>query len=299
MTKRGYILVAVFTLIVNVLFAQSPYTVKAYEFYTQGEYELASKSIDQAVKETDGINDPLAWQIRAIIYFEMYSKVEGKSNVSESRIISLQSTLHSIELDENKDILDQNNLLLERLSKSYFNDAVIALNNLDADDPFFAKNSFDEYIRIQKFVNPDVDLSSKQIEFYRAQATAFGNLYLIDPVINEVFYNYTLESLGEVFQIDSMDYGANYNMGIYLFNEGVYKIEAINSVIDIREIVIIEKTGIDLFKKAEPYMLRAHDLIPREETLKGLKLIYRSLNDIDKYEYYSNELDLFLENNKE
>ena len=136
----------------------------------------------------------------------------------------------------------------------------------------------------------------KKIDFYRAQATAFGNLYQSDPEKYKAFYKLTLQSLDIALQIDSLDYGANYNMAIYLFNEGVFVIEGINSVLDIPKIVLIEKQGVEIFKKAEPYMLQAHELKPREETLKGLKLIYRSLNDIDRYEYYSNELDLFLNN---
>ena len=46
-------------------------------------------------------------------------------------------------------------------------------------------------------------------------------------------------------------------------------------------------------------MLKAHELRKREETLIGLKIIYRNLNEIEKSEYYSNELELFLENKPE
>lgn len=296
MIKRGYILVGVFILIANILFAQSPSVVKAYELYTQGEYALASKTIDQAVKKVEGVNNPLAWQIRAYIYIDLFIKVENRSNVSESRVISLQSALRSMELDTDKELYNHNIILLDRLSGSYYNDAVVALKNLNPDNPTFAESSFKEFSRIQKIAHPDSSLDSKTIEFYRAQATSFGKLYQSDYEKYKAFFDMTLESLVIALEMDSLDYGANYNMAIYLFNEGVYIIEGMNVVIDIPEIVLIEKKGVELFKKAEPYMLRAHELRPREETLKGLKLIYRSLNDIDRYEYYSNELELFLEN---
>lgn len=299
MIKRSYILSIVFVLMTSLSFAQSPSLVKAYELYTKGEYALASKSIDQAVEEEEGINDPLAWQLRAIIYYEMFVRVDEKDNISESRVISLQSALRSMELDGDKEFYDQNILILDKLANSYFNDAVITLKNMDPNNPFFAKSSFDEYIRIKKIAYPDLDLDEKKIDFYRAQATAFGNIYLSDPVASEKFYNLTLESLHSALDLDSMNYGANYNLAIYLYNEGAYKIESINSVIDIKTLIFIQKDGIELFKEALPYMLRAHELRPREETLKGLKLIYRSLNDLEKYEYYSNELELFLENKPE
>ena len=126
----------------SLSFAQSPSLVKAYELYTKGEYALASKSIDQAVEEEEGINDPLAWQLRAIIYYELFVRVDQKDNVSESRVISLQSTLRSMELDGDKKFYDQNILILDKLSNSYFNDAVITLKNMDPNNPFFAKSSF-------------------------------------------------------------------------------------------------------------------------------------------------------------
>jgi len=299
MIKRNYILTIVFVLMASLSFAQSPSLVKAYELYTQGEYVLASKSIDQAVKEEEAINDPLAWQLRAIIYFDLFVRVDQKDNVSGSRVISLQSALRSMELDTDKKYYDQNILILDRLSNSYYNDAVIVLKNIDPKDPYFAKNSFDEYVRIQKIAHPDISLDDKRIDFYRAQATAFGNIYLNDPNGSEKFYDMTLESLHSALDIDSMNYGANYNLSIYLYNEGAYKIESINSEFDIKTLMFIQKDGIELFKQALPYMERAHQLRPREETLKGLKLIYRSLNDTEKYEYYSNELELFLENKPE
>lgn len=299
MIKKGYILAGVFILIASVLFAQSPTVVKAYELYTQGEYTLASNTIDQAVKEEEGVNNAQVWQMRAIIYYEVFIKIENKSNVSESRVISLQSALHSMELDSDKIYYDQNIMILDKLSNSYYNDAVIGLKNLDPNNPTFAENSFKEFTRIQKIAHPDNNLDSKTIDFYRAQATSFGNLYKTDPEKYIDYYSLTLSSLEIALQIDSLDYGSNYNMAIYLFNEGVFTIEGVNSTLDIPKIILIEKQGVELFKKAEPFMLRAHELRPREETLKGLKLIYRSLNDIDRYEYYSNELDLFLENKKE
>jgi hypothetical protein len=296
MIKKFYILAGVLILFANVLFAQSPSTVKAYELYTQGEYALASKAVDQAIKEKEGTSDPLAWQLRAIIYYELFAKVEGYKSLSESRVISLQSALYSMELDTEKAYYDQNILILDKISNSYFNDVVNATNSIDFENPEFAENSFKEYARIKKIAHPDENLDAKTIEFYRAQATAFGKKYQLDPVNNEQYYDLTILSLEKALAIDSNDYGANYNIAIYYYNEGVYKVEAVNSITPIDKLIIIEKESIELFKKALPYMLNAHEQTKREETYKGIKFIYRSLNDIEKYEQYSEELELFLEN---
>jgi len=296
MIIRTYILAGLFILIANALFAQSPSTVKAYELYSQGEYALASKTIDQAIQEKEGMNDPLAWQLRAIIYYELFAKVEAKSTLSESRVKSLISALQSMELDDNKSYYDQNVLILDKISISYYNDVVLAMDDINSTSTEFAENSFKEYLRIQRIAHPEIDLKDKEIDFYRAQATSFGKKYQADPIENAKYFGLTIESLQQVLQIDSMNYGANYNLAIYYYNEGVFKIETISSIIPITQIIIIEKEGIELFRKALPYMLRAHKIKKREETYKGLRGIYRSLNDMEKYEQYDAELKKFIEN---
>ena len=296
MTKRAYILAGLFVFIASLVFAQAPSTVKAYELYTEGEYALASKAIDQAITEKEGVGDPLAWQLRAIIYYELFAKIEGKNKLSESRVKSLSSALHSMELDENKEFYDQNVLILENISFTYYNDAVTELSNVDPNNPGFAESSFKEYIRLQRIAHPDSDLKQKEIEFYRAQATAFGSLYQMDPEGNLKFFDLTIESLQNVLQLDSLDYAAHYNLSVYYYNEGAFKIETMNSNIPLPDIIIIEKESIDLFKKALPHMLKAHDIKKREDTYKGLIGIYRSLSDVEKSDYYRLELEKFIEN---
>lgn len=296
MIKRAYIFLGLFILLANGLFAQSPGTVKAYELYTSGEYVLAAETIDQAVKEKEGVNDALAWQMRAIIYYEIFAKVEGKNNLSESRVKSLASTLHSMELDTKKEHYQQSILLLDKIAVSYYNDAVVAINNIDPDNPQFAENSFEEYVRIQNISHPENDLKNKEIEFFRAQATSFGSRYQANPIDNFRYFDLTLESLTKVLILDSANYGANYNLAVYYYNEGAFKIESINSITPFPQIMIIEKESIDLFRSALPYMLKAHSLRKREETYRGLRNIYRSLNDMEKSDEYDKGLEEFLDN---
>ena len=125
MRKGIYISILMVLLSVGAAFGQSALTMKAFELYQKGEYVLASKTIGEAIQEKEGLNDPVAWQLRAIIYYEIYDKVEKKNTTSESRVTALGSALHSMELDVNKEFYDQNINLLERISVSYYNDAVV------------------------------------------------------------------------------------------------------------------------------------------------------------------------------
>ena len=301
MRKSFYIsLIAFMLMLSGVAMGQnpSPLTVKAYELYQKGEFELASKAIDEAIQEKEGLNDPVTWQLRAFIYFEIYDKVEKRNTSSEARVNALGSTLHSMEIDKDQKNYDQNINLLDRISISYYNDAVNATNNLDPKDPNFAENSFKEYLRIQKIAHPDQDFKNKKVEFYRALATAFGNRYQKDPLNNREYFDLTIEALTNVLQLDSNDYAANYNMSIYYFNEGVYKIDNISSVSSLTDIILIQDQSIQLFKKAEPYMLKAHGIKKREETFRGLRAIYKALSEQEKFEKYDQELETFLDSKK-
>lgn len=299
MIKRGYILMLLLTLLGGMVFGQGPgqLTYEAYEYYKNQEYVKAAELIDRAITETEDSVNVESWYLRAGIYYEIFTKIDMKSELSDARVISLISILEAIELDPDKVFFQQSLVLLDRLSTSYYNDAVSATNDLNLDNPKFAENSYLEYKRIQKLAFPDKNFNEKDIKFYKAEATSFAKAYQKDPNINKDLFYLTIEALGKVLKIDSNDYGANYNTAIYYYNEGVYQIETINTQTDITELIIIEKYSADRFKEARPFMLKANEIRTREETLRGLIGIYNVMYDEEKVEYYRAELEKLREAN--
>ena len=299
MMKRGYILMLFLTLLGGMVFGQGPgeLTYEAYEFYTKGEFPKAAEIMDRAVVETEDSINAEAWQLRAVIYWQIFVDIDMRSALSDARVVSLISILKSISLDPDKVFFQQSLVLLDRLSNSYYNDAVNATNNLNIDNPKFAENSYLEYKRIKKLSFPDKNFDEKDIQFYKAEATSFATAYRKDRNNNKDLFYLTIEALGKVLKIDSNDYGANYNTAIYYYNEGVYQIETINTQTDIAELIIIEKYSSDRFQEAKPYMLKANYIRTREETLKGLVGIYNVLYDEEKVEYYRSELEKLREAN--
>jgi hypothetical protein len=76
-------------------------------------------------------------------------------------------------------------------------------------------------------------------------------------------------------------------MAINLYNEGARNIELLDNEAQIPTLVKVQAISIELFKEALPFMLKAHELNPeREETLKGLRGIYLSLNDEEEANIY-------------
>jgi len=299
MINRGYILVLIITLLGGMVFGQGPgpLTYEAFEYYNNQEFVRAAELIDRAVVESEDSINSESWQLRAVIYYEIFTKIDNRSELSDARVLSLISVLKSIELDDDKKYFQQSIVLLDRLSTSYFNDAVNATNNLNLDNPKFAENSYLEYKRIQKLAFPEKDFGESDKEFYRAEATSFAKEYQKDPNNKKDLFYLTIEALGKVLEIDSNDYPANYNMAIYYYNEGVYQIETIDTQTDLTELIIIEKYSANRFKEALPYMLKANEIRTREETLRGLIGIYNVQYNEEKVEYYRNELKKLREAN--
>ena len=299
MFKRGYILILFFTLLAGLVLGQGPgqLTYEAYEYYTKGEFQKAADLMDRAVVETEDSTNAESWQLRAVIYWEIFAEIDKRSELSEARVLSLISVIKSIELDGEKKYFEQSIRLLDQLSIAYYNDAVVASTNLNLNDPKFAENSYLEYKRIQKLAFPDKNFDEKDKKFYRAEATSFAKEYQKDPDKNKDLFYLTIEALAKVLEIDSNDYPANYNTAIYYYNEGVYQIETIDTNTDVDVLILIQEYSVKQFKLAEPYMLKANEIRTREETLKGLRGIYNVLWDEEKFQYYTEELEKFRENN--
>lgn len=291
----------ILTFLGGMIFGQGPgaLTYEAFEYYNNQNYEKAAELIDRAVVESEDSINSESWQLRAVIYYEIFTKIDNRSALSDARVLSLISVLKSIELDDEKKYFQQSIVLLDRLSTSYFNDAVNATNNLNLDNPKFAENSYLEYKRIQKLAFPEKDFAESDKKFYRAEATSFAKEYQKDPNKNKDLFYLTIEALGKVLKIDSNDYPANYNTAIYYYNEGVYQIETIDTQTDLTELIIIEKYSADRFKEAMPFMLKANEIRTREETLRGLIGIYNVMYNEEKVEYYRNELKKLREANEE
>ena len=90
-----------------------------------------------------------------------------------------------------------------------------------------------------------------------------------------------------VLQKDTGNYRANYNLATLYYNHGVYNIQQLGVDNDLLSIELIQQVSKELFKRALPYMLKAHQMRPdRKETLLGLEGIYYSLQDDERSEEF-------------
>jgi hypothetical protein len=298
MIKRDYILILLLIIIVNTVRAQSEIIYNAYDYWDNGngDFLKAAELLDQAI-ETDDSLFVDTWQLRAIVYWEIYKVNDNRSVLSDARVFSLISILKSLEIDTEKVYFNQSIEILDRIAVSYYNDAVYATMNLNANDPKFAENSYFEYKRIKKISHPGINLDKSDIDFYNALSTALARVYDEDREQNKDLFTLNIEALNNVLAIDSNNYGANYNMAIYYYNEGALRIQTIDSQVDFMLLSIIQEYSVKMFKNSLPYMLKANEIKHRRESVKGLRGIYNALYDYEKVDYYSRELKKFDEEN--
>lgn len=289
MKKKWYILV-VLVLGSFTAFAQPKLTLDAMAKCNQGELDSAQLFIDEAITQDGGVDDAQTWTYRGYIYKAIYKANERSNPNSPARLTSIESYKKSITL-KNEGLSQEQSLQgITYLSKTFYNDAVRALNAKNHEQ---AIKNYGEYKEVKKYIEPMHSFKEEDIRFYNILASSvYTVLYDSDREENAAFFNKAIEAYIDVLQLDSNDYNANYNTGVLYYNKGVNNIKNLDPEAPIPIIVGTQDECVVLFKKALPYMLKAYDLNPkRREVLIGLSGIYFSLNEIDKSNHYNKLLE--------
>ncbi|MEZ4739128.1 MAG: hypothetical protein R2818_07150 [Flavobacteriales bacterium] len=271
------ILIAVLALLLAPwAIAQGDPLVEALRKYQAGELEKARELIDLAVQAPDHATDPEAWLLRGFVYKDAYKSASTTTLADEFRDEAIVSLFSCMGLDSAGTYRDNAKQAYDFLTRSYFNDAAKALNEMD---DVRAVHMFEQYEDATLKLNPDADLRLRKIEFKNALGTVFTKRFNMDRT-NLEWFDRAVEAYKEVIAIDADNYGANYNLATLYYNRGVYNIQGINADDEIPTILQIQEVSREFFQEALPYMLKAHDMNPtRRETLLGLEGIYYSLQD--------------------
>jgi hypothetical protein len=289
MKKQWYILV-VLVLSSVAAFAQPRLTLIAMAHCNKGQLDSAQLYIDEAITLEEGANDAQSWTYRGYIYKAIYKANERSDPNSPARMTSIDSYKKSIALLNEGLSQEQSLQGITYLSKTYYNDAVRALN---AKKPEQAIKNYAEFKEIKAYIEPAHNFKEEDIRFYNIIASSvYTVIYDADREEKAAFFDKAIEAYKTVLQLDSNDYNANYNTGVLYYNKGVNNIKGLDPEAPIPIIVGTQDECVVLFKKALPYMLKAYNLNPkRREVLIGLSGIYFSLNEIDKSNHYNKLLE--------
>lgn len=258
------------------------YTVQAYKFYKVKAFDSAKVYIDSAVFNSDEGKYSRTWQMRGIIYRNLEDKYGIKY-----REIALNSFLEARKVDTLNEFIPEISNYIENLNIRYYNDAVNLLyaGNLEQSEITYNIYKNNHW----KYLDENKDFSNTDIQYYNTLASAwFKRNSLVEPGKKRKIYDNAIKYFNLVLEIDSMNYSANYGIGISYYNQGADIVEGMDPFsTDLVEIDRIQDESMALFKKGEPYLKRAFEVNPDEkEVVEGLTGIYYSLNENKEFEYF-------------
>ncbi|MEQ9063323.1 MAG: hypothetical protein RIE58_04045 [Vicingaceae bacterium] len=286
-------LTLIFLLSSASLFAQTGKVLDARNNLANNDLKNAKILIDQASEEPEFQNDFHFWYWKGYIYKELY-KVQDKGNNPQSllRHESMTAFIKVLSMQNNvpQDTLESTMKLINYFASTYYNDAVVSLNEVNYG---IAIENYDKFRKAAKIVYPDVELSDKDIKFKMKLATIYVSLYEKNPNTAEGdrYFEKAKQEYAEIIRMDNSNLTANYNLGIHFYNKAVNIIKNLDVGTSLEDLAKQEDICVDLFLQALPYVKTAYELDPnRKETLIGLTGIYWSLNDLEKYEFYQEKL---------
>lgn len=263
----------------------------ALRAYTNKDLLKAQELIEIAVKEEQYAAMSKTWYFRGYIYKDLYKQDRFSEVGHENRDVAIESFLKTIELDAANEFSGDCSQSLKYLSSTLYNDAA---SYLDQDFMDEAQDYYDRYKILEKKVNPEMDFTARDIEFMLYKASKYSIKYekLEDLDEQDKLGEEIVKLYVDVINLDSNNIGANYNLAIHYYNQGVNIIDNMDYELPFDELFRIQEKVMELFSKALPYMLKAYELDPtRKAILQGLSGIYFGLNDIEKSEYYQKELE--------
>lgn len=287
------IAVVLFLMVPIGLRAQLDPVSLALRAYQGGDLPKSQELIEIAVDDDNFNKITKTWYFRGYIYKDLYKQAKENQNKKKSfeyRTASVESFRKTVELEPKGELVEDCYNSLKYLSSTIYNDAAFAL---DTNNFSGAQELYDHYQEITAITNPDLDLTPRTIEFKLYKANKYSTLFdeAVSDGDKETYSQNVIEVYEQVLQLDSNNISANYNLAIHYYNQGVNIIENMDYDTDFETLFAIQAQVMELFGAALPYMTKAYKLNPkRKETLVGLSGIYFGLNDIEKSEYYQDEL---------
>lgn len=266
----------------TLAFAQPDLLGKANQAYQAGDLQGARSLVDQAIKEPRLASVPETWVLRGFIYKDLYREASG-AQAGMLRDEALASLYKGIRSDSAQQYAESSTPAYFYLASTIYNDAVRSLNELE---PEAAIRFHGKYAETVRRLVPDTLLSDRNVEFNNALGTVYIKLFG-EERLNVSWYDKAVAAYKQVLDVDSANYGANYNLATLYYNRGVYNIQRISADNDIPSIQQIQEVSREFFTLALPYMLKAHRMNPgRAETILGLEGIHYSLQDEEQSKRY-------------
>lgn len=288
MKLKNYIATFVFLVGSAVSFSQ-PLTSKAYTCYNENDNECARTWIDSAIVSSERDN-PQTWQLRGAIY----RRLESPEN-KDYRSIAIESFVQARTLDTEGQYVDKTNELLYKTIIRYYNDAVTSLENNELVASETSYNTYKE--KSNNYLKEKQDFRQSDIDYFNALGSHYmGEIDLLGSgEQKEKLSQKAVEVFQNVLALDSLNWQANFNIGIIFYNQGAdlaMHADPFTFSGDIEELDRMLTRSSELFKEALPFLHRAERADPSNVgALEGLTGCYYGLNDDDNFNKFQKLLD--------
>lgn len=289
MTKKLYILLVI-TFLSSSVFGQflGKDALSVSLFYMQkNELDSAKKYIDIASTDSELNTTPKTWFYKGLVYKELYKSIEKDNKTSQYRLVAIQSFEKMWEMEEKDEFVENGSKTVKYLASTLYNDAARMLTK---DDYEFSIINYNYYKNAMLLIEPTIDMDAQDIKFKLALASVLNRPTENEP-LDSISSIKVKNLFNEILKIDADNPGANYNLAIIYYNEGVEIVSNMDYDMDIEKANEVQDRCVAIFLEALPYMKKSYELkYNLKETLVGLSNIYYGLNDMEKSEVYKKEL---------
>lgn len=258
----------------------------------ENKLDKSKSLIDSLFKDKEQHSIATNWYYKGIIYKAIFKDNSSIDSVrGESRKVALDAFYRYLQLDtlKNNQMVESVNKNVAFINSTYYNDAV---SYLDVGEDLKSIENYNNYKKTIRKFSIDTDTLEADINFNLVLGQLYSKRYKQNRA-DSIYYSKTVNSYTYVLSIDSLNNSANYNLGIFYYNEAVDIIKHLDYDLDLITLELIQDECVALFRKSLPFMLKSYEINPKKkETLIGLSGIYFSLNDEESSDRYRRELEV-------
>jgi tetratricopeptide (TPR) repeat protein len=271
-------------------FENCPEKVLLIKYYKEKDYNKAKLMLDSVLAACPSQKEnPYYWHLSGFIHFDIFKYVDNRSPISKARTVAIESFKKSLDLDKKEEYIDNNTTVLDYLSNSYYNDAVLYVDTVHFDE---AETFFNKYKSLKRLIHPDYNFDKKDIDFNNAMASIYRMKYINNKKHRTEYLDKAIKCYEKTLSIDSINYSANYNSGIIYHNLGVDLIlDELADDAELEKVIMMEEKAIQYFSTSLPFLKRAYSSKPNDKSIiQGIVAVYYSLNEMENYVKYANIL---------
>lgn len=267
------------------------YDDMALKAYQDKEFDKARLLLDTAINNCEEVaKDPYTYHVQGFICKDIFKSEQSEDVNSEARECAVNSFIKSLDLDSAGTYRQNNLAALKALATSYYNDAA---SLFDTNNYHKALALYNRFKAITKIYNPVYDFTQKDIVVSNVMGVVYKEKYLNNKEKNAAYLDSSIACYTKTTELDSMNYSAYYNLGVIYYNKGVDLILSLDEESDLLFVIEAQEKQLEYCQKALPYLKRAYEIRPSKEIVEGFRGIYLSMNDEEKYQFYTNELKKF------